>query len=164
MRLYFAVAPQELTADEFEPRTAYAVTPGLAAALPDEDEEGHEASAFLAAADVAVECAGEGGRRIVIAADAPARALPGEDEHPGAVHMEEPVLWPAVAAVFVDAMEAVEDVRAAAHALAARLGAGGEEDDAALVELLERAAGHDLLWYDPSERRHVVVMLREGTD
>ena len=101
MRLYFAVAPQELTNEEFEPRTAFAVTPGLAAVLPEEDQEGHEASAFLAAADAAVESAGEGGRRVVIAADAPARVLEGEDEHPGAVHLLEPVWWRQVAAIFV---------------------------------------------------------------
>lgn len=53
------------------PRTAYAVTSGLAASLPRVDQEEREYAAFLDAVDAATASA-NGGRRVVIAADASA--------------------------------------------------------------------------------------------
>lgn len=146
MRLYFAVAPEELSHEEFAPRVAYTATPALSAALPEEDEEGCETSAFLAAADAAVELAGERGRRVVLAADGQATPVTGADEHPGAVRMGGAVRWRDVAALFVDEESAAWDVRAAA--------AAPDSDEA-----LERAVEHDLLWFDPSERAGIIAEL-----
>lgn len=143
MRVYLPVAPTELTGRPLAPRTAYAVTPALARALPEEDAEGHEASAYLAACDAAVELAGEGGRRVVVAADVTAADVTAADlpldpgAHPGEVNITAPVPWRDVASIHADEPAAAPDVRAAA---------GGD------AEALERAAERDLLWYDPSER------------
>lgn len=136
MRVYLAVAPAELAGDEFAERIAYALTPTLRSALPDEDDEGLETSAYLAAVDAAVELAGEGGRRVVVAADSPATPA-GRGEHPGAVRLDGPVAWRDVASMHVDEREAADDVRAAAQG-----------DEAAF----ERAADRDLLWFDRTER------------
>lgn len=145
MRVYLPIAPAELSADEFAPRTAYARTPALRAALPEEDEEGGEASAYLAAADAAVELAGPAGRRIVLAADAPdASVRPLTGEHPGAVELTAPLARRDVASIHLDEPEAAPDVRAAAT---------GDEG------ALERAAERDLLWYDPTELDALVAEL-----
>ena len=55
MRVYLPATAAHLSAPQIGPRTAYAVTPALARALPDEDEEALEASAGLCAAPVAWE-------------------------------------------------------------------------------------------------------------
>lgn len=150
MRVYLPVAPAELSAQGLAPRTAYAVTPALVRALPDEDTEGHENSAYLAACDAAVDLAGPGGRRVVVAADvagAGVEAREAADAHPGEVTLTGPVSWRDVASLHADEPAAAEDVRAAA---------AGDTD------ALERAAERDPLWYHPSERAHLAADLAGG--
>ncbi|MDD9206081.1 hypothetical protein PU560_06295, partial [Georgenia sp. 10Sc9-8] len=55
MRIYLPATSADLSSDAgLLPRWAHAVTPALRTALPDEDEESHEMSALLAAADASV--------------------------------------------------------------------------------------------------------------
>ncbi|GAA1709736.1 hypothetical protein GCM10009809_02620 [Isoptericola hypogeus] len=146
-------------------RQVHAVTAALATALPDDDEEGREYAAFLAAADdsLALVAARPGvpPLRVVVSVDvadgvvAPAAAAPGEDVAESAVEVAG-VPGVEIVAVHVDEPEAADDVRAV-------LAAADEENDAdsvaalgatsggALDEALERVTDRDLLWYDPTE-------------
>ncbi|WP_127131807.1 hypothetical protein [Georgenia sp. SYP-B2076] len=142
MRLYLPATAADLdNTAGITPRWAHAVTAALRAEMPEEDDEGLELVAMLAAADASVELIAADGsvaRRIVVAADVPdTSVLPpevlGEEQLPTAVELVAPVAWSRVVALHVDETEAVEDVAAAA--------AG---DDHAL----ERAADRDLLWFD----------------
>ena len=150
MRLYLPATSADLQAG-LTPRWAHAVTTALRAELPEEDDEGLEMVATLAAADESVALLGSvrpleaGGdvasRRVVIVADLPDTAVLvpevlGEEQLPTAVEIVEPVGWSDVVAILVDESDAEQDVRAAA---------GGDED------ALERAAERDLLWYDVME-------------
>lgn len=130
---------------------ASAPTSALAAALPEEDTEGLEMSAFLTAADLSVLRIAERGapaRRVVLSVDVAAHhttELPADLPDPlrglpslvGLVRAQ----LADVVAVHVDDDAAVDLVRAAA--------AG---DQAAFDELVEE----DLLWYDPSELRDLL--------
>ncbi|MFH5824128.1 DUF6912 family protein [Georgenia sp. AZ-5] len=144
MRVYLPATAADLSGGALSPRWAHAVTPALRGALPEEDDEGLEMSATLAAADESVaRLAADGSvpRRVVVAADVPdASVRPpevlGEDQLPSAVEVVAPVQWSDVVAVHVDEPAAADDVSAAA--------AGDEE-------ALERAAERDLLWYDVVE-------------
>ena len=145
MRLYLPATAADLDdSTGITPRWAHAVTPALRAELPEEDDEGLEMTAMLAAADESVRrLAADGSvpRRIVVAADVPdTSVLPpevlDEDQLPTAVEVVTPVAWSRVVALHVDEAEAAADVAAAA--------AG--DDDA-----LERAADRDLLWFDVIE-------------
>ena len=151
MRLYLPATPADLRSG-LTPRWAHAVTTALRAELPEEDDEGLEMVATLAAADESVTLLGSGTalevagghvapRRVVIVADVPDSAVLvpevlGEEQLPTAVEVVEPVDWSEVVAILVDEPEAEQDVRAAA---------GGDE------EALERAAERDLLWFDVVE-------------
>lgn len=149
-------------------RRAHAVTAALAAALGDEDDEGREYAAFLAAAHDSLELVA--GRadvpplRVVVSLDVPeaAVALPdrGSDSGidgraaPSAVLVTREVRDVPVIAIHVDEPEAAADIRAV-------LAAADEEGDAesatdvadpsALDDALQRVADRDLLWYDGSE-------------
>lgn len=159
MRVYLPATAADLSAPQIGPRTAYAVTPALARALPDEDEEALEASAGLCAADASLTLLAAPGaealadRRIVIAADVgTAQVTEPEasgDALPGTVRVKVPVAWEAVAALLVDEPAAEADVRAART---------GDE------KALERAAEADLLWYDVSEREPLAAELACGPD
>ena len=126
---------------------AHAVTPELRAALPDEDEEGWEYSALLAAADdslALLATQADGPRlRVVVAADVPDEAVTvPADPHEvvSAVRVVAAVPRQAIVSVHVDEPEAAADVAAA-------LGA----DPAAAERLDER----ELLWYDVTELDHI---------
>jgi hypothetical protein len=145
MRLYLPATAADLRQTTgIAPRWAHAVTPALRAELPDEDDEGLEMSATLAAADESVRLIATDGsvpRRIVVVADVPDDAVEvpevlGEEQLPTAVEVVSPVAWDRVVSVHVDEEAAASDVRAAATG----------DDDA-----LERAADRDLLWYDVVE-------------
>ncbi|MBT0994654.1 hypothetical protein KIN34_10180 [Cellulomonas sp. DKR-3] len=156
MRTYLPATLDELDGStDLAPRRGYAVTAALRAALPDEDEEGWEFAAHLAAADDSLVLLARRpdapALRLVVTADlddAAVRVLdvppPGADAGdvgtPGEVEVTAPVAWSRVACVHVDEPATASDVRAAL--------AG---DDAA-VERLEEA---DLLWYDVSELRDI---------
>lgn len=130
---------------DLEPARAHMVTAALAAALADEDEEGLEYAAHLAAADDALT---ELARRphaprlrlvltlevpddVVVDAAGDAAILT-----PSAVDLVAPVTGAALVCAHVDEPDAAADVVATL--------AG---DDAALERLVER----DLLWYDATE-------------
>ena len=154
MRVYLPATAADLTAPALSPRTAHAATAALAAALPEEDQEGLEVSASLCAADSSLvrlsrpEADGLVDRRVVVAADvAPEHVrelAPDEDVLPGTVQVTAPVPWDDVASLLVDEAAAEADVRAAR---------GGDE------AAFERAAEADLLWYDVCEREHLAAGL-----
>jgi hypothetical protein len=145
MRLYLPATATDLRSPTGIPaRWAHAVTAALRAEFPDEDDEGLEMAATLAAADESVRLIADDGsvpRRVVVAADVPDDAVQvpevlGEEQLPTAVEVVSTVPWNSVVSLHVDEDAAAGDVRAAA--------AG--DDDA-----LERAADRDLLWYDVVE-------------
>ncbi len=134
------------------PRGAHAVTGALAAALPDDDVEGHEYAAFLAAAHDSLALVA--GRpdvpplRVVVSLEVPDSAVEsgavdaaGSDAAPSAVRVVRQLTVPVVA-VHADEPEAAADVRAV-------LAAG--DDDPALHDALQRVTDRDLLWYDATE-------------
>lgn len=141
MRLYLPATATDLRRSSIAPRWAHAVTAAVRGELPDEDDEGLEMTATLAAADESVRLIAVDGsvpRRVVVVADVPDDSVLvpevlGEEQLPTAVEVVSPVAWDRVVALHVDEPAAAGDVRAAA--------AG--DDDA-----LERAADRDLLWYD----------------
>lgn len=161
MRIYLPATLDELDALkvsakrppalDLSPRGAHAVTAALAAALPDEDEEGLEYSAHLAAADdtlalIAVSPTIER-RRLVLTVEVPDEAVVAAVGDvtvlsPSAVDLVVPVPGAVVVCGHVDEPDAVSDVEATL--------AG---DDAAVERLVER----DLLWYDASELRGLVA-------
>ncbi|TGO04046.1 DUF6912 family protein [Serinibacter arcticus] len=156
MRLYVPAVLADLELPEIGPRLACAVTPALRAALPEEDEEGLELSAFLSAADLAALrlSAGSGPhRRVVLALELPASTpftVPSADAGQDAADLgcvvgEIPATpWSALVSLHVDEPEAADAVRAALT------------DETAFEELAEI----DLLWFDPSERASLVASSR----
>jgi len=127
------------------PGRAHTVTAALAAALPDEDQEGLEYAAHLAAADdslAALALAPQAPRlRLVLTLEVPDDAVvdaPGDAAilTPSAVDVVVPVAGATLVCAHVDEPEAAADVVATL--------AG---DDAAVERLVER----DLLWYDATE-------------
>ncbi|ACQ79520.1 conserved hypothetical protein [Beutenbergia cavernae DSM 12333] len=151
MRVYLPASARDLAAPDGPPvgTSAHAVTPALRAALPDEDTEGLELAALLAAADASIALVAERGdvpRRVVVAADVPDAEVSGEapqDALPSAVVVHA-LPWNDVVSIHVDDADAREDVAAAA--------AG--DDDA-----FERAAERDLLWFDVVERGDLAAEL-----
>ena len=158
MRIYLPATPADLPRIEtsaagvvvaLESRRAHAVTAALRAALPDEDDEGLEYSAHLAAGDDSLSLLAEDDavprQRLVLTLEVP-------DDAVVEVGASEAVLAPsavqlaagsaAVHCLHVDEPDAVADVTGAL--------AG---DDAALERLVER----DLLWYDALEVADVPI-------
>jgi hypothetical protein len=122
-------------------RRAHAVTPALRELFPEEEDEGLEYAAQLAAADDSLELLGtvaDAPRlRVVLSADVDADAVAVlDDEIPSAVEVTAPVAWTAVVCAHVDEPSAAGDV---AEALT------GDE------EAVERLDDRDLLWYDATE-------------
>ena len=157
MRIYLPATSADLSRPAgVPPRWGHAVTAELRRALPEEDEEGWEAAAMLAAADESIvhlrAASSAVPRRVVIAADVEDVAVvllersrpwqPGDDQLPSAVDVRVTVPWQDVVSIHVDDAEATDDVAAAV-----------DDDDA-----LDRAAEHDLLWHDIVERE---VLSRE---
>lgn len=145
MRIYLPATLDEITRpdDELSPRRAHTVTPALRAAAPDDDEEGLEAIAQLAAAaDSLLLLADQPDAprlRVVVAAELPDDQLSGGSaEHAvvTAVAVLAPVRVREVVCLLVDEPAAAPDVRAAL----------ADEADAA-----DRLDERDLLWYDVSE-------------
>ncbi|WP_159797623.1 DUF6912 family protein [Puerhibacterium puerhi] len=154
------------------PRGAHAVTPALAGALPDEDEEGREYAAFLAAAhDSLLLVAARGDAvplRVVVTVEVPDAVVltaagggfdGGADDGaavPSAVRVTREVPGTAVVAVHVDEPEAAGDVRDVLAAADEESDAEAADDVAAasesvLDDALQRVTDRDLLWYDPTE-------------
>ncbi|WP_019136694.1 DUF6912 family protein [Cellulomonas massiliensis] len=143
MRIYLPATLDELDG-ALRPRRAHAVTSALRAELPDEDDEGLEFAAQLAAAAGSLEliaASPDAPRlRLVVSADVPDAAVTvAEGAEPSAVDVGL-VAPDAIACVHVDEPQARPDVERAI--------AG----DADAAERLEEA---DLLWYDVSELRAI---------
>ncbi len=145
MRIYLPASLDQLdpTAGPLSARRAHAVTPALRALFPDEDDEGLEFAAQLAAADDSLEHLARHPDlpqlRLVVSVDVPdAAVLPVTDDEdvPSAVEVVQEVPQSEVICVHVDEPGAAPDVA---------LAAGG--DESAVDRLDER----DLLWYDASE-------------
>jgi hypothetical protein len=146
VRVYIPAIPADAEAPDLSARPAFAVTPALRAELPDEDIEGLEYAAFLAAADASVPLLATAPppmRRTVIAADVPARHTTtpeGPDPHPATIVLTAPVPWTAIAAIHIDEPDADADIRLALTG-----------DQPATIRLEDR----DLLWYAPTERGQI---------
>lgn len=154
MRLYVPATITELAAAKPPRRVVSSVTPALRAALPEEDDEGLELSAFLTAADLSALCVAESGappRRVVLAVEVEAGRVPSgvpSGDLPGVSESVDAAELPSVLGV-VDL--AWNDV-VAVHL---------DDDDAEVAALVSRAAQDadvleelgdvDLLWYDASE-------------
>lgn len=143
VRVYLPAALDQLPCEQVGPGRGHAVTPDLRAALPEEDDEGWEYAALLAAADDALALLalrpGATRLRAVLAADVPDGLVDvpaGADELATAVDLVAGAPWSAVVSVHVDEPAAAGDVVAAL--------AG---DAAAHERLVER----ELLWYDVTE-------------
>lgn len=131
------------------PRRAHAVTPALAALLPDEDEEGVEFAAQLMAADDALVLLASRpdapGLRLVVTVEVADDAVrEGAPEEGAGVDDEAASLVTLAAAVSLDEVVCAHVDEPAARDEVARALDG---DDAALDAVAER----DLLWYDVSE-------------
>lgn len=150
MRLYLPATLDELDAlsstdpvdGGLAPRVAHAVTPDLRAALPDEDDEGLEFAAHLAAADdslaLLVSRADAPPLRLVVTVDVPDELVAEAPAQaaPSAVLLVAPAPASAIACAHVDEPSAAVDVRAAL---------------AGDAEAAERVGELDLLWYDAAE-------------
>jgi hypothetical protein len=145
VRIYLPASLDELdpASPPLSARRAHAVTPALRAMFPDEDDEGLEYAAQLAAADdslvLLAERRGAPQLRCIVSADvadAAILAVPDDDDVPSAVELIRAVPQADVICVHVDEPAAAPDVT---------LATGGDEDAAARLD--ER----DLLWYDASE-------------
>jgi hypothetical protein len=145
VRIYLPASLDELdpASAPLSARRSHAVTPALRAMFPDEDDEGLEYAAQLAAADDSLVLLG--GRpgapqlRCVVSADvadAAVLAPSDDDDVPSAVELTRAVPQADVICVHVDEPAAATDVA---------LAAGGDEEAAARLD--ER----DLLWYDATE-------------
>jgi len=144
MRIFFTISLEGLDKYSLDTVKAHAVTDGLRRAFPDDDDDELAMIALLAAADDNIRDGGDEPFRLVLAADADTSQQDTDD--PSLVEVAAPVLWSDVAAIFVDDDDVRDDV------LAARWG----DDDA-----FDRLAGHDMLWYDPTERIRLAVELRD---
>ncbi|MCL2595838.1 MAG: hypothetical protein FWD83_10005 [Promicromonosporaceae bacterium] len=145
-------------------RPAHAVTEALIAALPEEDAEGLEYAAFLAAAHDSLLLVADaatsgdtdvGGEllRVVVAVDVPDGAVHGvheardADADPSRVCVHEAIPGVEIVAVHVDEPVAAPDIQAMLNAAAIHTVAG----DALLAEATARVEDRALLWYAPAE-------------
>jgi len=149
VRIYLPATLDEIAPGTtgLEARRAHAVTGALRAALPDEDDEGLEYAAQLAAADDSLERLRRSPSaprlRVVVSVDVPEAvvvAVSDPQASPSTVEMVSGVGLVDVVAVHVDEPETAADVAAAL--------AGDPE----AVERVEEA---DLLWYDVTELGHI---------
>ncbi|WP_456847249.1 DUF6912 family protein [Cellulomonas sp. P5_C6] len=145
MRIYLPASLDQLdpAAGPLSARRAHAVTPALRALFPDEDDEGLEFAAQLAAADDSLEHLATHRDapqlRLVVSvdvADSDIEPVTDDEDVPSAIELVRSVEQSDVICVHVDEPGAASDVV---------LAAGG--DEAAVDRLDER----DLLWYDASE-------------
>ncbi|MFE6163773.1 DUF6912 family protein [Streptomyces sp. NPDC056486] len=134
------------------PLTAYAVTPALREWYASDDVEELEYAALgraaLSSLRLLAEDAGAARRRVVLVADVADGAVdPGADElEVGEVRVTGALGLKKVAAVHVDAEDAVADVAAAVGVLGAA--DEGDRDAGALVDGVE---DHELLWFATQE-------------
>ena len=152
MRIYLPATLDEIDAvaagaaggsAALDPRRVHMVTPALRAALPDEDDEGLEFAAQLAAADDSLlrlaERPSAPHLRLVLAVDVPDAALVAvvdSDAAPSIAELTVAVALSELVSAHVDELDAAADVERAMT---------GDE------HAVERLAQRHLLWYDASE-------------
>lgn len=153
MRHYIPATTADLLAGTPLRRAASAVTPALRAALPGEDDEGLEFSAFLTAADLStleIAASDAAPRRVVLAAEIsdprPVSPAPQDVAELPSVLGVVDLDWADVVAIHLD-----DDDDATAALVRRAL----QEDEA-----LETLGDIDLLWYDPSELAALQAALR----
>jgi hypothetical protein len=141
------------------PLTAFGITPALREWYVDDDPEALEYAALVEAArgslrllDADQDAAR---RRVVLAVDAPDRAVTVRDDlDRGVVQLAEPVPLAAVAAVHVDDGDAEQTVgRAAESIIAADFG------DPAAQDRVDDAEGYELSWYANQEIAALLALL-----
>lgn len=143
MRVYLPATVADLQAPNgLTARAGFAVTDRLRELLPDEDDEGWEFAALLAAADAAVDLCDRA--RIVVAADIAQTS----GESRVAEVQTPPIPWSQAVSIHIDDPddEAAHDALIAARA--------GDP------QARERVNDADLLWYDVTERAVVTAALR----
>ena len=138
------------------PLPGFAVTPALREAYASGDEEELEYVAMLAAARQSLRLLDADPaaprRRVVLAADIPDAQVSWHayDDEPAAVRVSAEIPLKAIASGHVDDLEAVPDVTAAAHAIAA---ADAGDDDASFT--VDSAEAHELAWYATQELEYL---------
>lgn len=154
MRIYVPVTAAELAQEQVAAGIGHAVTRALRAAsevrTDQASEEDLEVSAFLAAADAAVErlSTADVPLRVVLAVDLAAATEVGDED---VTAVEVPALgWSDVVSIHVD------DPSDPSTRSVVRDAVGGDEEAAA------EAAELDLLWYDVSERADLLALI--GSD
>ncbi|QJC21328.1 DUF6912 family protein [Arcanobacterium buesumense] len=146
MRIYIPLTLSDLRENSISMRRVHAVTPALRSEVPNEDDEGYEYIATLAAADDSLRLLqrmpGEKLSRVVAVAVVSDNALqPVTDpELPTEVDLNAEVLWHEVESFHVDAPGSEDLVKQAI--------AGDEDAFIATGDI-------ELLWFDISEREHI---------
>lgn len=144
MRIYLPATLDDLQSPQgLTPRVSYGATETLKSAVPDEDDEGWEFIAFLAAGDAAIESASAS--RIVVAAD----VTGGTEANSVAAIESTQVSWDQVSSIHIDDPSYTtlrDDLRAARNG-----------DEPARGRVNEA----DLLWYDVVEREQVITLLKD---
>lgn len=150
MRIYVPIVTSELGMSDISERIVHAVTPELEQAVPNEDAEGYEMIATLAAADDSLRLIDAGGhnerRRALVVADvAPSmlEVVPDPDTLPTARRLTSRLAWTDVESIHIDE-EGSEHV--VERALA------GDED--AFLE----SGDIELMWFDITERPHLATV------
>ncbi|ADH92076.1 DUF6912 family protein [Arcanobacterium haemolyticum] len=143
MRIYIPLILSDLAAEQIDVRRVHAVTPALCAAVPDEDAEGYEYMATLAAADDSLRLIGQNPdterRRVVAVAEVPdtAVAVAVDAQLPTEMDLFSQVRWKNVESFHID-LPGSED-------LVERAIAGDEDAFMATGDI-------ELLWFDITER------------
>ena len=147
-----------LAGDQTAPRVrGYAVTPALREWYASGDLEELEYIAMVQAARASLRMlhidTKAARRRVVLAAELPESLISVRNglEKPGQVMVTLPVMFADVVAGHVDAMDAAQDIDAAAAALPA---ADAGDSDAKFV--VDSAEGHELLWYATQELIYLI--------
>jgi Family of unknown function (DUF6912) len=134
------------------PMPGYAVTPALREAYASGDEEELEYAALTEAARASLRLLADDPaappRRVVLVAEIPAdRVKPDtRDKEPARVLIHQAVDLARLASAHIDDLDAADDVRKAAQALAA---ADAGDEDAQFA--VDGAEGHELGWYATQE-------------
>ncbi len=134
------------------------MTPALEQSLPEEDDEGLEWHAFLAAAhDSLLQVASAADAvplRVVVTVEVPddvVLAAHGADAAASGVRVTRDVPGTQIVAVHVDEPPAADDVR---DVLALAV-SDAPDAEARLDDAIQRVTDRDLLWYDPTELRAI---------
>ncbi|QRV02471.1 hypothetical protein JTE88_01560 [Arcanobacterium phocisimile] len=149
MRIYIPMTLAELSAERVTARRVHAVTSELRATVVDEDSEGYEYIATLAAADDSLRMLGEGPesslRRIVAVAEVVDSSISAvsDPQLPTEVELGTDISWKDVESFHMDAP--------GSESLISQALAGDEEAFLATGDI-------ELLWFDISEREQLAAL------